>query len=150
MNMTGAVLACALAVAVAAPVLNAGAPVPAVLPYGDQAFKPGEKLQLKRRLKSLDAGFDFANKQLVRVRVLAKSQQGRGRLRLVVGSKHTPWQTVGGTAEGWDNAGGASFRELVLDNPAGGSEGYWRIEIDGHIKVREVTLEVREELGKAV
>jgi len=121
-----------------------------VLPYGDHAFKPKDVLQLKRKLKSVVPDYDFANRALVSVHVLAKSREGRGRIRLQVGNRHGPWQNVGGSVEGWEGTGGATFREVVLENPAAGSEGYWRIEVDGYLKVREIRLEIREDPGKTI
>jgi len=83
---------------------------------------------------------DINNVGLLAIEVLAKSQQGKGTLRLRVGNKLTAWTKVAGTLKKFDNNESNTFSTIKIRSPEEGKGKVWQLLINGYIKIRKIIL----------
>lgn len=103
-----------------------------------------EVLPLKRMIKQQNPGLDLQNAEIKRVAVLAKSRMGRAQATLVVGQSSGYPSTIAGSPRAFNSNSPRSFSVTQLEAPMyGGSFGKWQIELQGHIKVKEVIVTLK-------
>ena len=110
------------------------------LALGDITLKPGTALKLKTLALKLNSGLDINKTKLLAIEVLAKSRQGKGTIRLRVGNNFSAWEKVAGVQKEFDNKESGSFSSIKLRSPEEGKGQVWQLLINGHIKIRMITL----------
>ncbi len=110
------------------------------LPLPDITLQPGKVLKLKALALKARLEMDINNVGLLAIEVLAKSQQGKGTLRLRVGNKLTAWTKVAGTLKKFDNNESNTFSTIKIRSPEEGKGKVWQLLINGYIKIRKIIL----------
>lgn len=110
------------------------------LPLGDITLQPGKVLKLKALALKARPEMDINNVGLLAIEVLAKSQQGKGTLRLRVGNKLTAWTKVAGTLKKFDSNKSGTFSTVKMRSPVTGKGKVWQLLINGYIKIRKIIL----------
>jgi len=129
-----AILACALIVG-----QTASARERYQLQLNDQEMRGATTLQLKQLL--LQQHRVNANRyELVGIRLIAKSQAGRGTAALRVGRWTSNAQRIQGSPQDWNRPGLNTFDQLDFSNNSRRDRGAWQVEFQGNVKVRRVVL----------
>ncbi len=110
------------------------------LPLADITLKPGTTLKLKSLALKINPQIDINNIQLLAIEILAKSQQGKGMLRLRIGNKLSDWQKISGDKQTFNSKQNDSFHTTKVRSPDAGKGKAWQLLINGYIKIRKVTL----------
>lgn len=130
-----------------------------VLNLGDQVFfdrgdsrrgsnPAGAEIKLKALLQQQYPSLNLANKELVEVRMMAKSAQGRGVAELLLDGQVADRKNVGiftgrgsrSLREAFDVGGPATFDQVVLSPGYTESARTWQIDLAGMIKVRAIEV----------
>lgn len=110
-----------------------------VLKYYGERFTQNSVLKLKQGLKN-QHGLNVNKWRIERVRLVAKSRQGNGRAKLVVGPNHTRWQRVDGGQRAFRIDQPWTWDKINFRNPSYRSEGNWQIHTRGNLKVKRVVM----------
>lgn len=111
----------------------------------NQQFRGQNVLKLKQLLKQ--QGVMPKNMQLVAVKLIAKSKQGRGKATLVVGQEQSYAQTIYGNPYDFHDDSQYTYEKMNLTNPSYDSQGKWQIKLQGNIKVKRVVLIVKKKMN---
>ncbi len=84
------------------------------LACNDTAYVPGTLLKLKAALLRVDPDADVTDLRLQRVRVVAKSREGHGRVSLRVGQSYSTGVTVAGSPATYDDSQPATFTTVTI------------------------------------
>ena len=110
------------------------------LPLADITLKPGTVLKLKALAIKVKPEIDINNMQLLAIEILAKSQQGKGLIRLRIGNKVTAWQKISGNKDTFNSKQAESFSTTKIRSPGTGKGQVWQLLVNGYIKVRKIIL----------
>ncbi len=110
------------------------------LPLGDIILKPGTTLKLKSLALKLNPQLDINNLQLLAIEILAKSLQGKGKIRLRTGNKLTGWEKISGNKNTFNSKQAESFYTAKIRSPDAGKGKVWQLLINGYIKIRKIVL----------
>ncbi len=116
-----------------------------VLDYDDQHYRGQNTLFLKRKARQQHPGVSLRDKELISVRLVAKSRFGRGQATLTVGQTDSYPETVGGNPDEFDNPRPYTFDRIRFNNPANSSQGRWQIQLRGNFKIRKVVLLIEDD-----
>ena len=94
-------------------------------------------IDLKKAILDKKPKFDFEGLTLDQVDMVAWSRNGHGKGRLYVGHKSTPRETIPGGEY-------SDFSKVSFFRPSRTSEGDWVIRLNGHVKVKTVTVHIRD------
>ncbi len=115
-----------------------------VLDYNDTVYSGDSTLALKRMINEKYPRLDLQEADLISVRLVAKSQFGRGTATLHIGGRDVDTRTVSGRPMDWNDNDGRTFDRIDF-RYRGNDRGVWQIKLNGNIKVRRVVVEVRME-----
>lgn len=109
---------------------------------GNQQYRGESTIPLKRLMRSQYPNVNLDNFKLERVRLVAKSRQGRGQAKLVVGQWQSSNERVDGRPIDWDWNNRNSYDRIVFHNGArrGDNQGRWQLHMRGNFKVRRIVL----------
>ncbi len=111
-----------------------------VLHVGRRIFQGQSTLPLKRMLRN-QYGINVQNFEIDRVRLVAKSRQGRGTARLKIGQWESYPETIQGNPYDFNSNEGYTFDRIMFRNNARFSDrGVWQILMRGNIKVKKVVV----------
>lgn len=110
-----------------------------VLHFDGQQFRQQSKLFLKQELKR-QHGINVQNFKLNRVRLVAKSRNGNGRAKLVVGQNQTRNEFINGSPRDFRYDDRNTWDRVNFRNPSRRSQGNWQIHMRGNIKVKKVVV----------
>ncbi|MCK9174557.1 MAG: hypothetical protein M0O96_04690 [Desulforhopalus sp.] len=115
---------------------------------GDKVFQAGHNraavLPLERLLHQQYPGIKLDKMELKRVVLVAKSQEGHGRVNLRVGNKTSREKLISGQPQDFKRRSAATFSKVLLFNPADRAGGEWQLQLKGKVKVRRVIVVVEE------
>ncbi|MGE3756127.1 MAG: hypothetical protein AB7H97_00130 [Pseudobdellovibrionaceae bacterium] len=117
------------------------------LDYGDRIFQGNGVLHLRQEINRQYPGVNLRNADIVSVRMVAKSEMGRGTAALVVGSQMTRPERINGRPQDFHSSRPNTFDRVDLYNPSYNSVGVWQIELNGKIKIRRVVVEIDHNNG---
>lgn len=110
------------------------------LSLGDLTLKPGMAIKLKALALKASPELAINKISLLAIEVQAKSQQGKGMIRLRVGQKLAEWVKVGGSQKQFENKESASFSAIKIRSPDEGKGQAWQLLVNGYMKIRMITL----------
>lgn len=115
----------------------------------DKHLKGQTKIGLKALVRQRYSHIDLANMKLDSVKVVAKSQHGKGDVTLVVGQSVSYPQNVFGTPQNFHNEANWTYAKINLFSPQNADFlGKWQIETRGNLKVKKVVLSVSQKVKK--
>lgn len=117
-----------------------------VLKYYGERFTQNSVLKLKQDLRS-QHGINVNRWRIDRVRLVAKSRQGNGRAKLVVGPYDTRWRRIDGGPREFRLDQPRTWDKITFQNPARRSQGNWQIHMRGNVKVKRVVVFLERERG---
>ncbi len=119
------------------------------LKFNDEYFQGKNKIKLKKMLRQKYPNYDFDNKQLVSVVLIAKSKHSNATAHLRLDNKHAKPDVILSRPYNFDINDDYSFDRLRLPHPnlnrKGNNEGKWQIYLDGYVKVRKVLVELKQQ-----
>jgi hypothetical protein len=110
-----------------------------VLQMGDQEFNGPSTIRLKMLLQQ-QHGIRANDYELVAVRLVAKSQFGRGSARLTVGDWSSVDQRIDGHPMSWHDSHPRSYARVDFRNESWRQNGPWQFQLNGNIKVQRIVL----------
>jgi len=110
-----------------------------VLKFQGQRFQQQSKLFLKQELQR-QHGINVQNFKLKKVRLVAKSKNGNGRAKLVVGQDQTQMKYINGHPQDFRYNAPETWDRINFRNPSYNSRGNWQIHMRGKIKVKRVVV----------
>ncbi|MBD66301.1 MAG: hypothetical protein CME62_13910 [Halobacteriovoraceae bacterium] len=110
----------------------------------NQQYQGQSTIALKRLLKQQRPGLDVQAMDLQAVLLTAKSKAGNAQAVLQVGQRTSYPKTVMGNPRAFNRPGPRTFHTIRLQNPKLGDKGVWQIDMRGNIKVKDVTLIVKQ------
>jgi hypothetical protein len=112
-----------------------------ILNLNGEHFRQDSVIPLKARLKRQNPGLVLRGTELIRVRVIAKSRQGRGTASLVVGNYEQDRAGISGNPMDFNHPEKYTYSPVVLQN-GNDSRGNWQVHLRGNIKVLRVVIVV--------
>jgi len=117
-----------------------------VLHFDGQQFRQQGKIFLKQELQR-QHGIRVSNFRLNRVKLVAKSRNGNGKAKLVVGQDQTQMKYINGSRRDFRYNGNDSWDKVNFRNPSYNSRGNWQIHLRGNIKVKRVVVFLERKRG---
>ncbi len=110
-----------------------------VLKFHGERFQQQSKLFLKQELQR-QHGIRVQNFKLNKVRLVAKSRNGNGRAKLVMGQDQTQMKYINGHPQDFHYNDRDTWDRVNFRNPSYNSRGNWQIHMRGNIKVKRVVV----------
>lgn len=110
-----------------------------VLNFQGQRFNQNGKIFLKQELQR-QHGVNAKKFRLKRVKLVAKSRNGNGKAKLVVGQNQTRNEFINGTPRDFRFDDRNTWDRVTFRNPSRRSQGNWQIHMRGKIKVKRVVV----------
>ncbi len=113
-----------------------------VLQYDGQHLRGQNTLFLKRKIKQQYPMMKLFKKQLLKVKLVAKTKLGRGTATLKVGQGFSNSQIVDGTPRLFFRNGPRTYDRVFFQNPNAfdQSKGVWQIKLRGNFKIGKVVV----------
>ncbi|MFN7728333.1 MAG: DUF3011 domain-containing protein [Bdellovibrio sp.] len=118
---------------------NAAAREDFVLQMGNQEFNGASTIRLKMLLQE-QYGIRANDYELVGVRMVAKSQFGRGSARLTVGDWSSHSQRIDGHPATWNDSHPRTYARLDFGNESWRQNGPWQLQLNGNIKIQRIVV----------
>ncbi len=120
------------------------------LNMGDQEFARMGMIPLKQTLLAQHRFENPENMELESIVLTAKSMQGNGQTELRINGQSSGVYTIGGRPFEYNNPSEHTFDTVTIYNSQRVSHGSWQLDLRGFNKVRRVTLNVRDRIGRPV
>ena len=115
-----------------------------VLKLNDAHYRGSSVIQLKQQIRQQYPRMILRNFKLKRVKLVAKSKQGRGSAELMVGQSSQDRGNIAGSPREFHSSKAYTFDRVALNNYSG-RQGAWQIHLQGNIIVRKVVVVLESE-----
>ena len=105
--------------------------------YANQLYQDAATIDLKADLKAHHPDLVLEDKSLVRVELLAKSEDGSAELKFLIGDYESRSFQVDGLEE---NFGGAGHYSRFLFENSNSAGGEWLLVSSGNIKIKKIIV----------
>lgn len=105
---------------------------------GGEHYKGQQSLPLKKMIKAQHPNIRLDRFELLRVRVVGKSKKGNGTAALTVGGQTSYPVYLNGNRNDFNVNAPYTFDRQVIQNPKNNSNGAWKIQLQGNIKIKRI------------
>ncbi len=113
---------------------------------GGEHYRGAQSLPLKRMIKAQHPNIRLENFELLRVRVVGKSKNGNGTASLSVGPRTSYPVYLNGNRQDFHVNAPYTFDRHVIQNPKNNSNGPWKINLQGNIKIKRIVAVLEREV----
>ncbi|MFT6067977.1 MAG: hypothetical protein ACJAT2_002532 [Bacteriovoracaceae bacterium] len=113
---------------------------------GGEHYRGGQSLPLRRMIKAQHPNIRLENFELLRVRVVGKSKNGNGSASLSVGPRTSYPVYLNGNRQDFHVNAPYTWDRQVIQNPKNNSNGPWKINLQGNIKIKRIVAILEREV----